>query len=220
MFEDKPPLIHILDDQCVASNIEYKHPSNATKGVGVWQDLNGSSTKQISELIEKVGKIHAEIFKSPLPRYLNWIGLRQVIWKSIEYELLAKTLSRKEAAQSVKELYRPLLPRLGCNRNFPLLLQYNPPFLLGLGLHDPYLEQGLLKLTLFVSRGGLETMTGIMILTTLEHHQLAIGFYNPLFHLSYETHIRLTIKTWIICLWEFICKNDITLRNHGTNVGP
>ena len=97
----------------------------------MWQDLTGSSTKQVTELISKVRTIHAAISKSPLPRHLNWIGLRQAIWKSIEYVLTATTLSREEAAQLAKELYRPLLPKLGCNRNFPLLLRYNPPFLLG-----------------------------------------------------------------------------------------
>ena len=79
LSEDEPPPIHILDDKGVASEIEYKHPSEATKAVGVWQDLNGSSTKQMSELIGKVRKIHSEISKSPLPQHLNWIGLRQAI---------------------------------------------------------------------------------------------------------------------------------------------
>lgn len=83
----------------------------------------------MSELIKKVRHIHTEISKYPLPRHLNWIGLRQAIWESIEYLLTATTLSRDEAAQLAKKLYRPLLPKLGCNRTFPLMLRYDPPFL-------------------------------------------------------------------------------------------
>ena len=156
-----------MDDDGHENNIEFKKPSDSTKAVGVWQDLTGSSTKQMSELIKKVRQIHSAITKSPLPRHLNWIGLRQGIWKSIEYVLAATTLSRKEAAQLAKELYRPLLPKLGCNRNFPLLLRYNPPFLLGLGLHDPYLEQELRKLELLITHGGLDTMTGQLLQPSL-----------------------------------------------------
>ena len=132
LSEEVPPPITITDDNGRTNNIDFKQPSEATKAVGVWQDLTGSSTKQVTELISKVRQIHSAISKSPLPRHLNWIGLRQAIWKSIEYVLTATTLSRLEAAQLAKELYRPLLPKIGCNRNFPLLLRYNPPFLLGL----------------------------------------------------------------------------------------
>ena len=73
----------------------------------------------------------------PLPRHLAWIELRQAIWKTIEYVLPATMMSRSEATLLAKELYRPLLPKLGCNRNFPLQLRYNPSFLLGLDLRDP-----------------------------------------------------------------------------------
>lgn len=58
----------------------------------------------------------------PVPRHLVWLGLRQSLWKSIEYVLPATTMSRQDVDLIAKELYRPLLPKLGCNRNFPLLL--------------------------------------------------------------------------------------------------
>ena len=84
--------------------------------------------------------IYKEMVKAPLPRYLNWIGLWQAIWKSIEYVLPATTFNQAEAAVLAKELCMPLLPKLGCNRNFSLPLRYNLSFLFGLGQHDPFLE--------------------------------------------------------------------------------
>ena len=104
LSEDELPPIHILDNQDVPRKIEYKHPFEAAKAVGLWKDLNGSSTKQMSELIRKVSNIHSEISKCPLPRHLNWIGLLQAIWKSIEYVLPVTTISRNEAAQLAKDL--------------------------------------------------------------------------------------------------------------------
>ena len=58
-------------------------------------------------------KVHTVLNDSPLPRHLNWIELRQAVWKSIEYVLIATTFTEKECAQISKELYRPLLPKLG-----------------------------------------------------------------------------------------------------------
>ena len=169
----------------------------------------------MSELIKKVRQIHSAITKSPLPRHLNWIGLRQAIWKSIEYVLAATTLSWKEAAQLAKELYRPLLTKLGYNRNLPLLLRYNPPFLLGLGLHNPYLGQGLRKLEFLITHGGLDTMTGQLLQTSLEHHQLEIGSFTPMFHLLFEDYIPLTSPTWMTVLWEFVSEHDIDISHHS-----
>ena len=95
------------------------------------------------ELVDKIREVHEDMAKSTLPIHLTWIGLRQSIWKYIEYVLPAIIFNRAEAATLAKELYMLLLPKLGCNRNFPLLLRYNPPFLLGIDLHDPFLEHGL-----------------------------------------------------------------------------
>ena len=213
LSEDIPPPIHIKTDDGKTVNIVYKAPSDATKAVGVWQDLKGSSTKQMHELVDKVRAVHKDMAKSPLPRHLTWIGLRQSLWKSIEYVLPATTFTRAEAATLAKEFYRPLLPKLGCNRNFPLLLRYNPPYLLGLDLHDPYLEQGLKKLDLLLTHGGLDTMTRKFIQTSLEHHMLELGSFTSFFFLPYALHQCLATPTWLTVLWEFVSEHDIILSN-------
>ena len=110
----------------------------------------------------------------------------QSIWKSINYVLPTTTMTRTDVKHLVKELYYPLLPRLGCNRNFPLLLRYNPSYLLGLDLCDLYIEQGLHKLLNFVTRGGVDSITGNMLHTTLEYHQLEIGSSTLIFNLDYK----------------------------------
>ena len=62
------------------------------------QDLKGSSTTQIQEQVGKLRELHTDIAKCPLPRHFRWIGLKQSIWKSIEYVLPATTFTRAEAA--------------------------------------------------------------------------------------------------------------------------
>ena len=213
LTDDVPPPISIQTDDGPPEHIAFKQPTDATKAVGVWQDLTGSSTKQMHELIATIRTIHKDMAKNPLPRHLNWIALKQSIWKTIEYVLPATTFTRAEAANLAKELYRPLLPRLGCNRNFPLLLRYNPSFLFGLGLHDPFLEQGLRKLELLLTHGGLDTMTGKLFQTSLEHHMLELGSFTSMFSLSYNSHKCLATPTWLTVLWEFVSEHDIQLSN-------
>ena len=100
-------------------------PSTPTEAVGVWQDGDGSSNKQFWELIKKIRAVHLELDANPLPRHLVWMGFKQALWSSISYVLPAMSLTKQDALQLNKEIYRRLLPKLGCNRNFPLLLRYN-----------------------------------------------------------------------------------------------
>ena len=92
--------------------------------------------------------------------------------KHVEHMLAATNFSRNKDAQLATKLHRPLLPTLGYNENLLLILRCNPPFILGLEWYDPYPEQGLRKLELFVTHGGLGIMTGQSLQTSLEHHQL------------------------------------------------
>ena len=122
-------------------------------------------------------------------------------------------MSRKEDAILEKELYRPLLPKLGVNRNFPLLLRYNPPFLLGLDLHNLYVEQGLIKLLIFANHTATDTMTRKIIQTSIEHHQLEIGSFTSIFQFEYNKYCFLTSPTLLTILWKFITEHDTSLRN-------
>ena len=133
----------------------------------------------------------------PLPRHLAWIGLRQAIWKTIDYVLLATTMSRSKTILLAKELYRSLLPKLGCNRNFPFRLRYNPSYLLALDLCDPYLEQGLYKLLHLITHGGADTITGKLLQTSLEYNQLELGSFTLPFNLDYKECHFLTAHTWV-----------------------
>ena len=77
--EENPPHMTIQDDDGHAKNIKYKQPSEATKVVGVWQDLTGISAKMMSELTIRTRQVHSVMTESLLPKCLMWIGLRQAM---------------------------------------------------------------------------------------------------------------------------------------------
>ena len=147
------PPITIQADNGERADIEYKSPTDATKAVDVLQYLFGINTIQVTEPIQKIRTSHQVMNRFLVPQHLAWIGLYQSIWNFIEYVMPATIMGRKYVTHLATELYHKLLPQLGCNRNFTLLLRYNHIFILGLGLSDPYLEQSLMKLLLFVTHG-------------------------------------------------------------------
>ena len=155
---------------------------------------------------------------NPLPRHLVWKGFRQAIWPAVRYVLPAMSLSHSDAQILSKKIYQPLLPKLGCNRNFPLLLRYNPTHLWGLNLPDPYVEQGIAKLQMLLSYGGSTTITGKLLQTLLEQHQLEVGSFKQFLVLDYKQHGFLTPSSWLSELWQFISLHKITL--HQSDIPP
>ena len=116
------------------------------------------------------------------------------------------SLSVKDAERFAKELYRPLLPKLGCNRNFPLCLRYNPSYLIGLDLYDPYIEHGIALLQIFVTHASTSSITGKLLNQLLEQHQLEVGMFESLFSLPFYPYSHLIPDSFIKELWEFLCK--------------
>ena len=75
-------------------------------------------------------------------------------------------------------------------------------------MNDPYLEQVFSKLELLITHGVIDIMTGQLLQTSLEHRQLEVGSFTPMFQLLFEDHIPLTITTWMIVLWEFVSEHS------------
>ena len=59
-------------------------------------------------------------------------------------------------------------------------------------------------------------MTGKLLQSSLEHHQLEIGSFTSFFELLFDDHISLTSSTWMTILWEFICEHNINLSHHSS----
>ena len=96
LSEAAPGEINLFDDDENAVPIKYMTPTPPTKAVGVWQDAAGKSGKQLEEIIDKVREVHAHLTTSPLSHHIIWIGLKQAIWRSIEYVLPAALLNVKD----------------------------------------------------------------------------------------------------------------------------
>lgn len=78
-----------------------------------------------------------------LPRNLAHHGLHHMIWASLKDPLPACTITNKDGETITRELYKCFLPKLGANRNYPIVYRHAPPSLQGLGLPSIYVEQAI-----------------------------------------------------------------------------
>ena len=81
-----------------------------------------------------------------LQRLEAWQALTTTIFKTIEYPLPSTTLSLKQCDEIVRPILKIGLPRSGICRNISRQVAFSSIKYKGLGLHHPYMTQGIQKL--------------------------------------------------------------------------
>ena len=113
-------------------------------------------------------------------------------------------------------LLRHALPKSGINRNFPQALLYGPSKLQGLGVKNPYIHQGTMRMAACVEHSWKHSMTGHFISTSLEFLRLELGLNINIFLENYTKfeHLLFT-QSWVRDCWRFASENKIQW-NDGT----
>jgi len=152
-------------------------PVEGSEVVRVTQSLTGSVSPLLTALHQKLDKWLVALRSNFLPHHLLWTTIHQVLWPSFCYPLSISSLSPAQAASTVTKLYQVLLPKLGINCHYPLPLRYTLPQFHGLGLPNPYWEQGISGVLLFLEHVNLMSTEATLIQVSLEFLHLEIGSF-------------------------------------------
>ena len=87
--------------------------------MGVWQNLSGENTRQITELIQKHKELIRRVRTSDLSRRVAWKGFLGVLWASIRYGLPSYAITNQESDRIISKLFRPMFNIMGIHRTFP-----------------------------------------------------------------------------------------------------
>ena len=203
---DKDGEVHSL------TNLSY---DKAKEMVGVFLAPDGNQKEQASELLLKAQKWSAYVKSGRLDHESTWTALRTTIVKSIEYPLAATSLTQQECISIMDPVLKAALPRANIVQNFARAVLYGPVQYQGMGLHDPYISQGIRHIKDIVDQQWKKTMSGNIITTSIEAAQLEAGLYGPLFHHQIQIDWFNTTNTWIVHTLEFCQNNGIRIERTG-----
>lgn len=106
--------------------------------------------------------------------------------KTIEYPLLALTLTAQECAHIMAPILFGGLPACGICQYFPRSVTYAPIMFQGIGLHNIYVTMGIFCIEIIIQEGPSNSITGDLIRTTIEAAKLEIGLGTSLFQMDYS----------------------------------
>ena len=176
---------------------------------------DGDMKEQLDVIESKVKTWATNISASALDRSLVWTGLRGTIWKTIEYVLPFAHFNKTQWISLHKHLYRPVLPKAGATRSFPLILRYAPAAFYGLGLPDGEILQGTAKINFVLRNGASGSLAGDALLATLEQLQLEAGISQPVLQQPFSRFDSWTTTCWWKHVWEFLSNHNIHLHNNS-----
>ena len=131
---------------------------------------------------------------------------------TLEYPMVAISLTRAQWDEVMKPLLQAVLPRIGIAVSFPRLVVYAPLSRNGLGLIHPYDNQHLKQLQTALRHGDRSSPTGQLIRASYEQMQLEIGTDVSFLSLPFSEYGNLATHCWIGRLWQYLSENNITLH--------
>ena len=146
----------------------------------MWLAPDGNNQQQVKELRQKAETWGDKIRTSHLPRSDTWKALNSIIMRTLNYPLLASTLTIEELNHIMSPILQSALPSIGVGRNLSRKVVYGPSTYLGLGLEHPFISQQLSHLCHFIQYINQQSLPGHLLRTSYQYLQLESGLQSPL----------------------------------------
>ena len=180
-------------------------------GDGNWKDEIKYLTKMSQDWAEKVrvGQIH---------RKDAWMAFRLTIRKSLDYCLQATYLTKKDLQKIHSAALCRGLSASGIIRSLDRTICYAPFKYQGLGLHDPYIRQGVEHIKFIMQQAESPSISGKLLRFTVEGTKLETGLPGNLFHHDFNIYGRLATQSWVKATWQFVWEYNISLEDSSTSL--
>jgi hypothetical protein len=184
--DEMPAILSVKDCNGNIIQLEHLPPNVAQCTLGVRLTLDGNNVDEIQHLCSVAEKWQALVRTGHLQCHEAWYALTAMVMKTIEYPLLALTLTEKECTHIMAPILMGGLPACGICRNFPCDVVYAPTKFIGLDLHNIYITMGVFRTDLLSSEGQRNSITGNLICATIEATKLELGLGQSLFQNNYR----------------------------------
>jgi hypothetical protein len=185
--------------------------NEARETLGVFIAMDGSQEEQMEALLAKVLRWADRIRSGRLTHHEAWFSLILCMMKTLEYPLMATSLSKSQCDTIMKPILDAGLSALGFNCKMTRAVVYGPRRFQGVGIPNLWTLQGILKLRLAVAHGDAPTITGSSLRSVLALHTIELGLPGTVFQQDYSTFGNLATTSWLKNLWEFCDETKIQL---------
>jgi hypothetical protein len=153
-------------DSCIPlRRFEVEH---AEETLGVFLAMDGNNTAEIEKLLDKSKEFAEYIRTGRMTRTDAWYAFNFTIMKTLEYPMVATTLTEAEWNKVMSPLLAAALPTSGINRKYPVVIVYSPLQFQGLGIIHPFYHQEITHLSSVLRESSMPSITGDLLHANME----------------------------------------------------
>ena len=211
-----PDLTFVTDDgPATLKRLEY---NKATLALGIMFSIDGSMDDTVKHLKSKVIKWADSLNQSTLTKHDTCYSVNAGILRSLQYPLLATTMSQPQITSIMAPLFKAALPKMGICRNMTRDAIYCKQEHKGFGFpSDLWDQQGILKLIEVLGRDH-ETDTSLLIQESLLLCQLESGLGPNFLQQPLSSKMdKIITQGFIKSLWQFCDSHGIKISFNQNN---
>jgi hypothetical protein len=192
--------------------------THAEETLGVKLSMDGNNADEKRMLRKKAEEFADQMRTGSLDKNDVWFAITATIMKTLEYPMIATTLSKADWDHIMSPILTQGLPKANIERHFPRAVLYGPIELQGFGVMHPWHHQELLHLITLIDQLISNSLTGQLLTVSLEQMILEVGLPGCVFDYPYEPFQELITGSWIQTIWAYIDEFGIQIQYDGTRL--
>ena len=207
-----PGQLFQTDTDGVVQVIERLEVTQSVEGLGVLYNPIGCWKAQLQKTLSKVHRWSNVIRSSSLNNHEVYLSAMTGICRTVSYVLPVTSFNKEQCNKIDATIYTTLLPRIGMNRNLPLVYRYASKKCHGLGFPQTVISQFIEKTKKLLYHANQKTQLGQSIISLMETFHLTMGVHTPIFQLDYSKFQFLLDPCWIKDIWRLSSKYGIDIH--------
>ena len=216
--DSNSPKLHATNAIRASKPIKQLKISDGARILGVRIAADGNNNMEKEYLIKSTKVWANHVKQGYLTRYDALLDIKTTISKTWAYPLSATTFSSQDCVDIMTPAYQAALPKLGSNRNIPLVYRYASVATQGLGLPHIYTMQGTSHIQVLISHMKRSDRIGKLLETEMEYLALEIGNMKNIFTLDYNTWKFGCTDTWLTSTWKFCSEHSIMISGPRVDI--
>ena len=198
-------------DERTPKVFERLEPHQAKELLGIMIRPDGGEADQARAMLKKARQWRDSIRSKKIKKMDAWYAMNCTIMKTIEYPLMATTLSRAQLDTVMSPILTAALPKAGIQRHMPRAIVHGSHNVQGHEVHHPAATQTIQHVQAIMRHGVRMTMTGPLLRSLMEEHILEVGSSTPFWQLPYDKWGPLCTWTWMMHTWKDLWQAGMTL---------
>jgi hypothetical protein len=209
---DIPGTLTVTGPDGFPVDIERLEASQSKEMLGLMGRPDGNGSDEAGHLLSKTTTWADSLREFKIKPSDSWYSLNSTVMRTVEYPLMATTLTKKELDTIMAPVIKYGLRSSSIQRNMPKALVYSPIDMQGLNIHHPFYTKLSQHLLATLRDGTRKTISGHLLRSGMEQLTLELGTGTSFWQLPPDPWAAIMTPCWLKSTWVDLSSSNLSLE--------